>query len=85
MIFKNNDNNNNNNNTVLLQKMHIYCKKCIKHISNTFPKKLIIVSKNKIKGKSKCPICLTGRTFIDEIEGDLKIYWLVINLCQECI
>ena len=74
IIFKNNDkNNNNNNNTVLLQKMHIYCKKCIKHTSNTFPKKLILVSKNKIKGKSKCAICLTERTFIDEIEGDLEI------------
>ena len=74
IIFKNNDkNNNNNNNTVLLQKMHIYCKKCIKHTSNTFPKKLILVSKNKIKGKLKCPICLTERTFIDEIEGDLEI------------
>ena len=54
-------------------KMHIYCKKCKKHTSNTFPKKLILVSKNKIKGKSKCAICLTERTFIDEIEGDLEI------------
>ena len=39
--------------------MHIYCKKCKKHTSNTFPKKLILISKNKIKGKSKCAICLT--------------------------
>ena len=53
--------------------MHIYCKKCKKHTSKTFPKKLILVLKCKIKGKSKCAICLTERTFIDEIEGDLEI------------
>ena len=51
--------------------MHIYCKKCKKHTSNTFPKKFLI-SKNKIKEKSKCAICLTERTFIDEIKGDLE-------------
>ena len=53
--------------------MHIYCKKCNKHTSNTFPKTLILVSKNKIKGKPKCAICLTERTFIDETECDLEI------------
>ena len=52
--------------------MHIYCEKCNKHTSDTFPKNLILVSKNKIKGKSKCAICLSERTFIDEIEGDLE-------------
>ena len=52
--------------------MHIYCKKCKKHTSNTFPKKLILISKNKIKGKSKCAICLTERTFIHESEYDLE-------------
>ena len=52
--------------------MHIYCKKCKKHTSNTFPKKLVLISKNKIKGKSKCAICLTERTFIHEIEYDLE-------------
>ena len=49
--------------------MRVYCKNCTKHTSNTFPKKLILISKNKIKGKSKCAICLTKRTFIHEIEG----------------
>ena len=53
--------------------MHIYYKKCNKHTANTFPKKIILISKNKIKGKSKCAICLSERTFIDEIEGDLEI------------
>ena len=52
--------------------MHIYCKKCNKHTGNTYPKKIILISKNKIKGKSKRAICLTERTFIDEIEGDLE-------------
>ena len=52
--------------------MHIYCKKCKKHTGNTFPKKLILISKNKIKGKSRCNICLTERTFIDKIEDDLE-------------
>ena len=52
--------------------MHIYCENCKKHAGNTFPKTLVLISKNKIKGKSKCVICLTERTFIDEIEGDLE-------------
>ena len=52
-------------------KMHIYCKRYKTHTSNTFPKTLVLISKNKIKGKSRCAICLTERTFIDEIEYDL--------------
>ena len=52
--------------------MHIYCKKCNKHTSNTYPKKIILISREKIKGKSKYAICLTERTFTDEIEGDLE-------------
>ena len=53
--------------------MRVYSKRCNKHTSNKFPKNLILISKNKIKGKSRCAICLTKRTFIDEIEGDLEI------------
>ena len=52
--------------------MHMYCKKCKKYTSNTFPKNLVLISKNKIKGKSKCAIFLTERSFIDEIEYDLE-------------
>ena len=52
--------------------MHIYCKKCNKHTGNTYPKKIILISKDKTKGKSKCAFWLTERTFIDEIEGDLE-------------
>ena len=48
--------------------MLTYCKNCKKHTGNTFKKKIVLISKNKIKGKSKCAICLTERTFIHEIE-----------------
>ena len=51
----------------------MYCKNCKKHTGNMFPKKLVLISKNKIKGKSKCAIC----TFIREIEGK---YGLEIEL-----
>ena len=48
--------------------MHINCKNCKKDTGNIFPKKLVLISKNKIKRKSKYAICLTERTFIDETE-----------------
>ena len=52
--------------------MRIYCKKCNKHTANTFPKKLVLISENIIKGKSRCAICWTKRYFIDKIEYDLE-------------
>ena len=52
--------------------MHIYCKKCKRHTSNTFPKKIVLISNNKIKGKSRCFICLTERIFTEEIQYDLE-------------
>ena len=52
--------------------MHIYCKKCCKHTANTFPKKITLILKSKIKGKSRCAISLTERTFIDDIKYDLE-------------
>ena len=60
--------------------MYMYCKNCKKHTGNTFPKKVVLISKNKIKEKSNCAICLTERTFIHEIDGkyvqesELEIY-----------
>ena len=51
----------------------MYSKKCNKDTGNTYPKKIVLISKNKIKGKSKCAICLTERVFIDETEGDLEL------------
>ena len=52
--------------------MHIYCETCIKHTANTFPTKLTLTSKNNIKGESRCAICFTRKSFIDEIEYDLE-------------
>ena len=58
--------------------MHIYCTKCSKHTANTFPKKLVLISNDKIKGKSRCAKCLTKKFFIDDIKYDvacaLEIY-----------
>ena len=63
--------------------MHICRKNCKKYTGSTSPKKkLVLISKNKIKGKSTCAICLTERTFIDEIEdeydleSELEVYLL---------
>ena len=61
--------------------MHFYCKNCKKHTGNPFPKNLILISKTKIKGKSKYAIYLTERTFIDKTEdkynlkSQLEIYF----------
>ena len=46
----------------------MYCKTCEKQTGNTFPKNLVLISNNKLKGKSKCAICFTEKTFVDEIE-----------------
>ena len=55
--------------------MSLNCKTCKRHTSNTFPKKSVLVSNNKIKGKSWWFICLTEISFIDEVEYDLKSAW----------
>ena len=49
----------------------MYCNNCKKHTGNTFPKKLVLISKNKIKGKSKCAIYLTERTFIHKLKANM--------------
>ena len=44
-----------------------------RHTSNTFPKKkIVLISNNKIKGKCRCFICLTERSFIDEVQYELE-------------
>ena len=53
--------------------MHMYCKGCKKPTSNTFPKQLVLISKHKIKGLSKCAICLTERAFIHTIKGKYRL------------
>ena len=55
------------NNFTNCKNMQFYCKNCTKHTGNNFPKQLVSTSKNIIKGKSKCAICLTERPFIHEI------------------
>ena len=46
---------------------------------------LVLISKDKIKGKSKCAICLTERSFIHKIKGkydlesELEIYLQFFN------
>ena len=52
--------------------MSLCCKKCKRHTSNIFPKKLVLISNNKIKGRSRFFICLTERSFIDEVKYDLE-------------
>ena len=52
--------------------MCLYCKKCKRHKSNKFPKKIVLISSNKIKGKSRYFICLSERSFIDEVQYDLQ-------------
>ena len=54
---------------------------CKKHTVTHFQKKIVLISRNKVKGKSKCVVCLTERTFIYEIkktkydlESELEIY-----------
>ena len=53
--------------------MHMYCENCKKDTGNMFPKKLVLISKNKIKGKSKCAICLAERAFIHEIKDKYRL------------
>ena len=55
------------------ENMHMYCENCKKDTGNTFPKKLVLISKNKIKGKSKCAICLAERAFIHEIKDKYRL------------
>ena len=43
-------------------------KSCKNYTGMTFPKKLVLISKNRITGKSKCAIYLTERTFIEKID-----------------
>ena len=66
----------------------MYCKNCKKQKGDTLTKKLILISKNKIKWKSKCAIFLTERTFIHELEdkygleSELEIY---LQLFTDCV
>ena len=62
--------------------MQICYKNRKKYTGNNFPKILILISKNKIKEKSKCAICLTDRTLFNkrnneyDLEHLLKLFFL---------
>ena len=43
--------------------------KTVKTYRQQVSKKILLISKNKIKGKSNCAFCLPEKTFIHEIEG----------------
>ena len=49
-------------------------KNCKKHTGNTFPKKLVLISKNKIKVKSKGALCLNEIENKYDMESELGIY-----------
>ena len=51
--------------------MRLYCKKLKDIQAIYFQKKKVLISNKKIKGKSRCFICLTERAFIDEVQYDL--------------
>ena len=53
--------------------MHVFVT-CKKHTGNTFSKKIILISKNRIKGKSKCPICLTEIENKFDLKSKVKVY-----------
>ena len=61
------------NNFHKLQEIRIYCKNCKNTQLRRFWKKLVLILKNKIKGKSKCATFLTERTFIDKIEDEYDL------------
>ena len=45
-----------------------YCSGCKKHTDNICPKKLIMMGNKKIKGKSRCAICMAIKSFSDKIK-----------------
>ena len=72
--------------------MHIYRENCKNIQVACFQNKLVLILKNKIKGKSKWAICLSEKTFIHETEEDkysleieLGIYlqFLLIDVIKE--
>ena len=71
--------------------MRVYCKKFKKTQVTRFQKKLVLISMNKIKGKSRCDECSTKRSFIHKIEikydleSELEIYlqFLLANVIKQ--
>ena len=53
-----------------------------------FQKRITLISKNKIKGESRCAICFTKRFFIDgikyDLENALEVYLINIKHEKKC-
>ena len=49
--------------------MQIYCSRYKKFTDNPCPKKLVIITNKKIKGKSRCADCMAIRSFSDKKNG----------------
>ena len=69
--------------------MPFYCKNCKKHTGNMFPKKLVLILKNKIQGKSKRANCLAETAFFDKINNKydleqlLKHFFFFTDACYK--
>ena len=69
--------------------MPFYCKNCKKHTGNMFPKKLVLILKNKIQGKSKRANCLAETAFFDKINNKydleqlLKHFFFFTDVCYK--
>ena len=57
--------------------MQFYCKNCKKHTGNMLPKKLVLILKNKILGKSKCANCLAETAFFNKINNKYDLAQLL--------
>ena len=59
--------------------MQIYCSRCKKYTDNACPKKLVIMTNKKIKGKSKCDGCMAVRSFSDKVENKYGLETVVFQ------
>ena len=56
--------------------MLTYCSGCKKYTDNICPKKLVIMTNEKLKGKSRCANCMANKSFSDRIKhkSELKMF-----------
>ena len=53
--------------------MQIYFSRCKKHNDNACPKKLVMLTNKKFKGKSRCADCMAIGLFFDEINDKYEL------------
>ena len=61
--------------------MPFYCKNCKKHTGNMFPKKLVLILKNKIQGKSKAFFDKINNKY--DLEQLLKHFFFFTDVCYK--